>query len=91
MGSAWQHGPICVKCGREMHCTKNDILIHAPGRRALLPYGSCPPDYHCGDMYECPECETQVIVGLGQQLDITTLQDHRRLLAWYGEGMEFRQ
>ena len=47
--------PICVKDRVEMRCQKNG--------QALIAYGSL---YH-GDVYACPVCDVQVIVGFAPE------------------------
>lgn len=45
--------PVCVKDGRRMTCKKNGVLVEDG------------PYQMDGDMYECPNCGAQVIVGFG--------------------------
>lgn len=46
--------PICVSCHMEMRCKRNDYLFADYDNAAIW----------AGDMYECPQCRRQVVVGV---------------------------
>ena len=48
--------PICVKCQTSMRCEKNGVKVKYSSREAQN-----------GDLYECPKCGNQVIVGFGMK------------------------
>lgn len=53
--------PICAKCGRMMRCKKNEFPVKD------VPSGlNIPLVVWSGDMYECPKCGAQVVVGFGK-------------------------
>lgn len=47
--------PICVQCQREMRCKKNDYLFREGD------------EIWAGDMYECSQCETQIVTGFARE------------------------
>ena len=49
--------PICVPCATEMRCKKNDYCFTEYEAAAVW----------AGDMYECPACKAQIVVGAGSQ------------------------
>jgi len=51
---------ICAGCGAEMRCKKNGhvVITLAEGRPVALTDG---------DLYECPKCGTQVVIGLASK------------------------
>ena len=55
--------PICVECRVEYACDKNAVLINDPAARGF------PATYWYADMWECPGCKHQVIVGRGNALE----------------------
>jgi hypothetical protein len=48
--------PICVPCAREMRCKKNGYFFKDYQAAAIWS----------GDMYECPKCKRQIVVGVGR-------------------------
>jgi len=48
--------PVCVRCNREMTCTENGAMVR-----------TCPGVAVSGDMYSCPSCGAQVVVGFAHQ------------------------
>jgi hypothetical protein len=49
--------PICVACARETRCKKNGYFFKDYQTAAIWS----------GDMYECPNCKHQVVVGVGRE------------------------
>ena len=49
--------PICVKCRKSMRCKKNEFMVKESDGQDRAVWS--------GDMYECPECGQQVVVGFG--------------------------
>lgn len=58
--------PICVRCAVSMRCKKNGYVVADP----------TPPTYWRGDMYECPVCEVQIVVGFGAAFTNSDLLPH---------------
>ena len=60
--------PICVKCGKEMVCQKNSVVVWHP----IEPIEGNPMDaidfVTYGDKYKCPSCGIEVIVDCGDLL-----------------------
>lgn len=54
--------PVCAKCGRMMRCKKNEFLV----KDKPTPGLDLPVVVWSGDMFECPECGAQVVVGFGK-------------------------
>ena len=52
--------PICFKCRVEMRCEKNSQMVHDPEA------GGFPSTYWVGDVFKCPECSSQVVVGFSK-------------------------
>lgn len=48
--------PICAKCGREMKCEKNGVVIED------LFSGGKSYKMTCGDLWKCPACGAEVII-----------------------------
>ena len=46
--------PICVKCQTSMRCEKNGVRVKYSVQEAQN-----------GDLYQCPTCGNQIIVGFG--------------------------
>jgi len=53
-------GPICVRCGRHMRLKKIGILVKETGNSEGNQVWS-------SDMWECPKCKHQVLLGFGQE------------------------
>lgn len=58
--------PICVECRVEYHCEKNEFLVRDPD--SYLG----PPTYWSGDLFECPGCGNEIVVGFGQPMELET-------------------
>ena len=54
--------PICKTCAVIMKCSKNDFVV----RDIETP--SFPSSYWRGDVYRCPKCANEVIIGFGQPM-----------------------
>jgi hypothetical protein len=54
--------PICVRCRREMAPGVNEFLVKDKA------VGNSPSTYRFGDLFECPDCGAQVVVGFGKGL-----------------------
>ena len=54
--------PICVRCRVEYRCTKNDQLVNDAA------IGNFPATYWFGDLFACPRCGSEIVVGRGQKL-----------------------
>lgn len=56
--------PICVKCRKAMTCKKNEFHVKdeesGPGFATVWS----------GDMFECPICGAQVVVGFGEPMSV---------------------
>lgn len=56
--------PICVKCRKAMTCKKNEFYVKdgesGPGFATVWS----------GDMFECPTCGGQVVVGFGEPMSV---------------------
>jgi len=48
--------PICVSCKVEMRCKKNGVTVA----------GEIKHYHRSGDMYNCPECGHEIIIGLNK-------------------------
>lgn len=49
--------PFCVKCSIRMNCVKNQVyLVH---KNDFVQES---------DLYECPNCQTQILTGYGQPI-----------------------
>lgn len=49
---------ICTKCKREMHCTRNGVIVRFN-------------KHYCfsGDKFQCSECKSEFITGFGQSFE----------------------
>jgi len=58
--------PICHRCAVLMRCKQNDFIV--ADRRVASPNGGrvFPSTYWRGDLFECPRCEVEVVVGFGR-------------------------
>jgi len=56
--------PVCVKCGIEFKTKKNGVV--AQEHTEPQPTGT-PYKIWNGDLWECPQCLTQIIVGWGDK------------------------
>ena len=53
---------MCVKCRKELRCVKNEVkIVHYLNDDEEQGFDSACT----GDLYECPVCSHQVIMGLG--------------------------
>ncbi len=50
--------PICVKCGKETRCSKNEFAV----TNSILVWS--------GDKYQCPTCGFEVVGGFGTPSDL---------------------
>ena len=59
--------PVCVKCGREMRCAKNEVAVYHP-----FEYGVTVTDeidfVTLGDRFKCPGCDIEIVVNFGKIL-----------------------
>ncbi len=75
--------PICVKCQVEMRCEKNDRLVND------VRAADFPPTYWLGDLFRCPKCHTEIVVGFGGEMDDVTVENLREGGALSGDSMCF--
>ena len=66
--------PICIKCQRFFRCKKNDYWFTEGARPSfsVMPGNAEPEKWFpykvwAGDLYECPECKTQIISGFARE------------------------
>lgn len=59
--------PICVKCQRFYRCKKNGFPFVEMANGVTAPDKSEPYKLWMGDMYECSDCGSQIVVGAGQR------------------------
>jgi len=52
-------GKVCVRCQRELRCKENQV-------GALLMDGNAPDVLHDADLWECPGCGFEVVLGFGR-------------------------
>ncbi len=52
------HKPVCVKCQKVMFPKKNEVDV-------LDLVNFSPRQLWEGDLWECPRCYTQIIIGFG--------------------------
>ena len=52
--------PICVPCRREMTALDNGHIVH------ILQSSNEPYQIWSGDLWECPECGNQAVIGFGR-------------------------
>ncbi len=53
------HRPVCPKCHIEFHPEKNGV-----GVLDMADFGPC--DLYDADLWKCPSCESEVVVGFGR-------------------------
>ena len=58
--------PICMTCGIIMRCKKNEFVVKDPR------VGDFKSTYWSGDLYQCPKCGVEVVVGTGMGIDHDT-------------------
>ena len=63
--------PICVECQVEMRCKENDKLVND------VTSGCFPSTCWLGDMFECPVCFSEIVLGFGAEIGVEQL-DHLR-------------
>ena len=51
--------PVCVKCCMEMRCEKNEVRVSGANKRWQSS----------GDMFNCPVCNTKIVVHFGVPFD----------------------
>jgi len=60
--------PVCAKCGREMVCWRNGVVVWHPTE----PVKGDPMDdidfVVIGDKYRCPDCGSEVVVDFSSLL-----------------------
>ena len=49
--------PICAACGTRMRCKKNDFIVGHNDNYSEVRWN--------GDLYNCPQCLIEVVVGFG--------------------------
>jgi len=59
--------PVCVKCGREMRCAKNEVVVYHPfesntGVEDAIDFAVI------GDKFKCPGCGIEIVVNFGKQI-----------------------
>lgn len=74
--------PICVECRVEYSCKKNEVLINDPAARGF------DATYWYADMWECPGCKHQVIVGRGKSMLIDNATEAIQWV-WKTDSFEF--
>lgn len=53
------HNPVCVKCSKDMYPKKNGV--------GVLDYAAYGPyQVWDADLWACPQCEIEIVVGFGQ-------------------------
>jgi DNA-directed RNA polymerase subunit RPC12/RpoP len=63
------HKPVCVKCNREMRPEKNGV-----GCLDLADFG--PYKIWDSDLWKCPGCGYEILVGFGQKAVAEHFQAH---------------
>jgi len=53
--------PVCVKCSRDMLPKTNDVTL-------VDVYQKVETGLWLGDLWHCPECGVEVIIGFGTQV-----------------------
>jgi hypothetical protein len=51
--------PICVKCKTYYRCKRNDFPFE-------VAWEGRPFSLHLGDLWECPRCGAEIIIGVGK-------------------------
>jgi len=55
----------CVKCNRELRCIQNEVyLVHFTDDNKNQGIDAM----RVGDLYRCPQCGTEVVLGMGTQV-----------------------
>ena len=49
--------PVCASCGTKMKCKKNDFILGSKD-------GDIDTRWN-GDLFSCPQCSVEVVVGFG--------------------------
>lgn len=55
--------PICVSCQLEMRCEQNERFVND------VRAGNFQPTYWLGDLFRCPKCHAEIVVGFGAAMD----------------------
>ena len=63
--------PVCAACGTRMRCKKNDFILGHTDAYSEVRWN--------GDLYNCPQCQVEIIVGFGKgyKVDSSYPQDLR--------------
>ena len=48
--------PICITCGLEMRCEKNDQFVND------VTADQFPSTYWSGDLFRCPACRAEIVI-----------------------------
>jgi len=70
--------PVCVKCGREMRCAKNEVVVYHPFE-SNTGVGDAIDFAVMGDKFKCPDCGIEIVVNFGKQM-LATMSDHQEHL-----------
>lgn len=57
--------PICVPCRRFFRVKKNGQWFTEPAPGNADPHAWVPYKVWVGDKWECPDCGTEIVVGVG--------------------------
>jgi len=60
--------PICVSCRVEYRCQQNDFLVND------IEAGVFPRTYWLGDKFQCPVCNSEIVVGFGREISEESLK-----------------
>ncbi len=75
--------PICVKCQLEMRCAQNDRIVND------VRAGDFPSTYWRGDLFRCPQCNTEVVVGFGREMGELAVERMRKNGAASSDSLVF--
>ncbi len=75
--------PICVKCQLEMRCEQNDYLVND------VRAADFPPTFWLGDLFRCPQCGTEIVVGFGHEMSELKMLRLRELDAASEDSLVF--
>ena len=82
--------PICVSCGLEMRCEKNDQFVNDVTTAGQLQF---PPTYWSGDLFRCPACSAEIVITNRKFDELSSCWSRRERDAWlrrYGNGDDGR-
>lgn len=57
--------PVCVKCGREMQCFVNEVIVYHPSEPEDEYNGEIDFAVY-GDLWKCPGCAIEIVSGFGE-------------------------